>query len=172
LLILKAESAAYAGRLQRAREMSQQASDSAERAGEKETAAGYIAQSALREALFGNTAEARTRARAAIKRSSGRDVQYGAALALAFSGEDAEVRSIIDDLARRFPDDTIVQYNYLATLRGIVTLNHGKTADAVDRLQFARPYELGGTTQAAATGGTRSTPPSCEVKRTCELARV
>ena len=59
-----------------------------------------------------------------------------------------------------------------ATLRGIVTLNHGKTADAVDRLQFARPYELGGTTQAAATGGTRSTPPSCEVKRTCELARV
>ena len=146
LLMLKAETAAYTGRLQQAREMSQQASDSAERAGESEAAAGYIAQSALREALFGNVAEARTRARMAIKHSSGRDVQYGAALTLAFAGEDAQVRSIIDDLSRRFPEDTIVQYNYLPTLRGILALNQGKTADAVDRLEVARPYELGGTT--------------------------
>jgi DNA-binding winged helix-turn-helix (wHTH) protein/tetratricopeptide (TPR) repeat protein len=146
LLMLKAESAAYTGRLQQAREMSQQASDSVERAGENETDAGYIAQSALREALFGNAAEARTRARMAIKRSSGRDVQYGAALTLAFSGEDAQVRSIVDDLSRRFPEDTIVQYNYLPTLHGILALNQGKTAEAVDRLEVARPYELGGTT--------------------------
>jgi tetratricopeptide (TPR) repeat protein len=146
LLMLKAESAAYAGRLQQAREMSQQASDSAERAGENETAAGYIAQSALREALFGNVAEARKRARMAIKRSSGRDVQYGGALTLAFAGESTQVLSIINDLSRRFPEDTIVQSNYLPTLRGILALNQGKTADAVDRLEVARPYELGGTT--------------------------
>jgi DNA-binding winged helix-turn-helix (wHTH) protein/tetratricopeptide (TPR) repeat protein len=146
LLMLKAETAAYTGRLLQAREMSQQASDSAERAEESEAAAGYIAQSALREALFGNTAEARTRAKSAIKHSSGRDVQYGAALTLAFAGEDAQVRSIADDLSRRFPEDTIVQYNYLPTLRGILALNQGKTADAVDRLEVARPYELGGTT--------------------------
>jgi DNA-binding winged helix-turn-helix (wHTH) protein/tetratricopeptide (TPR) repeat protein len=146
LLMLKAETAAYTGHLQQAREMSQQASDSAERAGESEAAAGYIAQSALREALFGNTAEARTRAKVATKRSSGRDVQFGAALTLAFAGEDAQVRFIVDELSRRFPEDTIVQYNYLPTLRGILALNQGKTADAVDRLEVARPYELGGTT--------------------------
>jgi DNA-binding winged helix-turn-helix (wHTH) protein/tetratricopeptide (TPR) repeat protein len=146
LLMLKAETAAYTGRLQQAREMSQQASDSAERAGESEAAAGYIAQSALREALFGNAAEARTRAKSAIKHSSGRDAQYGSALTLAFAGEDAQVRSIVDDLSRRFPVDTIVQYNYLPTLRGILVLNQGKTADSVDRLEVARPYELGGTT--------------------------
>jgi eukaryotic-like serine/threonine-protein kinase len=146
LLMLKAETAAYTGHLQQAREMSQQASDSAERAGESEAAAGYIAQSALREALFGNTAEARTRTRVATKRSSGRDVQYGAALTLAFAGEDAQVRFIVDELSRRFPEDTIVQYSYLPTLRGILALNQGKTADAVDRLEVARPYELGGTT--------------------------
>ena len=56
------------------------------------------------------------------------------------------MRSIVDDLSRRFPEDTIVQYNYLPTLRGILALNQGKTADAVDRLEVARPYELGGTT--------------------------
>ena len=73
-------------------------------------------------------------------------MQYGAALALAFAGEDTQVRSLIDDLSRRFPEDTIVQYNYLPTLRGIVALNQGKTAGAVDRLEVASPYELGGTT--------------------------
>jgi eukaryotic-like serine/threonine-protein kinase len=146
LLMLKAETAAYTGHLQQAREMSQQASDSAGRAGESEAAAGYIAQSALREALFGNTAEARMRARVATKRSSGRDVQYGAALTLAFAGKDAQVRFIVDELSRRFPEDTIVQYNYLPTLRGILALNQGKTADAIDRLEIARPNELGGTT--------------------------
>jgi len=146
LLMLKAESAAYAGLLQQARETSRQASDSAERAGESEAAAGYIAQSALREALFGNAAQARARARVAIKHSSGRDARYGAALALAFAGEDAQVRSIVDDLSKRFPEDTIVQSNYLPTLRGILALNQGKTAEAVDQLEVARPYELGGTT--------------------------
>jgi DNA-binding winged helix-turn-helix (wHTH) protein/tetratricopeptide (TPR) repeat protein len=146
LLMLKAESAAYTGRLQQARETSEQASDSAERAGENEAAAGYIAQSALREALFGNVAEARTRARMAIKRSSGRDVQYGAALTLAFAGESTQVLSIVNDLSRRFPEDTIVQSNYLPTLRGILALNQGKTGDAIDRLEVARTYELGGTT--------------------------
>jgi DNA-binding winged helix-turn-helix (wHTH) protein/tetratricopeptide (TPR) repeat protein len=146
LLMLKAESAAYAGRLKQARETSKQASDSAERAGENEAAAGYIAQSALREALFGNVAEARTRTRMAIKRSSGRDVQYGAALTLAFAGESIQVLSVINDLSRRFPEDTIVQSNYLPTLRGILALNQGKIADAVDRLEVARPYELGGST--------------------------
>lgn len=146
LLMLKAESAAYAGRLQQARETSKQASDSAERAGENEAAAGYMAQSALREALFGNVAEARTGARMAIKRSSGRDVRYGAALTLAFAGESTQVLSIINDLSRRFPEDTIVQSNYLPTLRGILALNQGKTGDAIDRLEVARTYELGGTT--------------------------
>ena len=146
LLMLKAESAAYNGRLKQARVMSKQASDSAERAGENEAAAGYIAQSGLREALFGNVAEARTRARMAMKRSSGRDVQYGAALTLAFAGESTQVLSIINDLSRRFPEDTMVQSNYLPTLRGILALNQGKTSDAVDRLEAARPYEPGGTT--------------------------
>ena len=88
----------------------------------------------------------RSAAKSAIKHSSGRDVQYGAALTLAFAGEDAQARIIADDLSRRFPEDTIVQYNYLPTLRGILALNQGKTADAVDRLEVARPYELGGTT--------------------------
>jgi hypothetical protein len=83
LLSLKAETAAYSGRLQESREFSRRAANSAQRSGESEEAGGYIARSALREALFGNADEARKLAMQAMKRSSGRDVQYGAALALA-----------------------------------------------------------------------------------------
>ena len=56
---------------------------SAERAEEKETAGGYQAEAALREAFFGNAADARLQAAAALALSTGKDLQYGAALALA-----------------------------------------------------------------------------------------
>ena len=72
---LEADAAAYFGRLEKAREFWHQAVSSAERVNEKETAAGYEAEAAVQEALFGNTAEARLRAAATLKLSTGRDVQ-------------------------------------------------------------------------------------------------
>ena len=85
--------------------------DSAERAEEKEAAATYSAVSGLREALFGNSDEARRRATLAMERSAGRDVQYGAALALAYAGDDGRAQALTDDLGKRFPEDTVVQFN-------------------------------------------------------------
>ena len=94
LLAYEADTAAYSGRLGKAREFSRRAVASAERAEEKETAASYEADAALREALFGNAAEARQRAAAALALSTGRDVQYGAALALAFAGDAARAQTL------------------------------------------------------------------------------
>jgi eukaryotic-like serine/threonine-protein kinase len=143
LLGMEADTAAYSGRLRDAREFSRRAIDSAERAEEKETAAGYSAAAALREALFGNAAEARQRAAAALGLSTGRDVQYGAALALAFSGDASRAQALADDLGKRFPDDTVVQFNYLPTIRAQLVLNHNDSSRAIDVLQTAAPYELG-----------------------------
>jgi len=122
LLANEADTAAYSGRLGKARELSQQAVASAERAQERETAARYEADAALREALFGNAAEARDRAGVALGLSAGRDVQYGAALALALGGATAreqvqEIEKLADDLVRRFPEDTVVRFNHLPTIR-------------------------------------------------------
>jgi hypothetical protein len=89
--------------------------DAAERAEEKEVAATYVAESGLREALLGNRDEAQRRSALAIQRSAGRDVQYGAALALAYAGDTGRLQVMIDDLGKRFPEDTIVQFNYLPT---------------------------------------------------------
>jgi eukaryotic-like serine/threonine-protein kinase len=148
LLALEADTAAYSGRLRDAQEFSRRAMDSAERTQEKEAAATYSALSGLREALFGNADEARRRATLAMGRSSGRDVQYGAALALAYAGDDKRARTLTDDLDRRFPEDTIVQFNYLPTLRGKLALNKGNASEAIETLRAAAPYELGMTTSS------------------------
>jgi tetratricopeptide (TPR) repeat protein/predicted Ser/Thr protein kinase len=148
ILAYEADTAAYSGRLKDAREFSRQAVDSAGRSNEKEMAATYIAISGLREALFGNADEARQRATLAIAGSAGRDVQYGAALALAFAGDNERAQEVNDDLAKRFPEDTLVQFNYLPTLRAKLALSRGNTSQAIETLRAAAPYELGESTSS------------------------
>jgi DNA-binding winged helix-turn-helix (wHTH) protein len=143
LFALEADTAAYFGHLAKARELSRRAVDSAERAGEKETGAGYMAVSALREALFGDTAKALQQATAAKGRSNGRDTDYAAALALAYAGDSNRAQASADDLGVRFPEDTVVQINYLPTLRAKIAVSRSKTQQALDTLRDAAPYELG-----------------------------
>jgi hypothetical protein len=123
--------------------------NSAERAQEKEVAATYSALSGLREALFGNAEEARRRASLAVERSTARDVQYGATLALAFAGDGGRVPAMIDELGKRFPEDTIVQFNYLPTLRAKLAINRRNASEAIQALRAASPGELGGSTFSA-----------------------
>jgi len=149
LLNLEGDTAAYSGHLKGAREFSQRAMDTAERVGAKEPPATYSATSGLREAWFGNTDEARRRVAFALSHSAGRDVLYLAALALAYSREDARAQALTDDLGKRFPEDTLVQFNYLPTLRAKLALNKGNTAEAIESLSAAGPYELGGSTSSA-----------------------
>jgi DNA-binding winged helix-turn-helix (wHTH) protein/predicted Zn-dependent protease len=149
LLAMEADTVAYSGQLGKAREFSRRAVDSAERAQKKETAAGYEADAALREALFGNAAQARKRAAAALNISTGREVLFGAALALAFSGDTAQAQKLADALAKQFPEDTVVQFNYLPTLRSRVALDRNDSSKAIEVLQAAAPYELGEEGQGA-----------------------
>ena len=120
--------------------------DSAERADKKETAATYLAVSGLQEALFGNAEEARRRATSALGRSTGRDEEYCAALALAYAGDDKRLQALADDLAKRFPEATMVQFNYLPTLRAKLALRQGNPSGAVENLTVAVPFDLGKTT--------------------------
>jgi hypothetical protein len=145
LLALEADTAAYSGRLQEARDLSRRAMDSALQAGEKDAPAMYSATSGLREAWFGNAGEAHRRVTLAMKRPPNRDLLYFAALAWAYSGEDARAQALGGDLEKRFPEDTIVQFNFLPTLRAKLALNKGMAAEAIESLRVAAPYELGGS---------------------------
>jgi predicted Zn-dependent protease len=115
----------------------------------KEMAAGVEAEAALREALFGNATEARERARAALRLSTGRAVQFAAACALAFAGDLARAQTLANDLGKRFPEDTLTQFNYLPTLGAQATLNPRDASRSVEALRKASPFELGGPPFAA-----------------------
>ena len=80
---------------------------------------------------------------AALDLSKGREVEYGAAFALAISGESFQSQTLANDLERRFPEDTSVRFSYMPALRGLLALNHGEPAKAIELLQAAVPYELG-----------------------------
>lgn len=148
LLYAQSCTRAYFGDLGKAREFSQKASDLANAAGQKETAAGYRADAALREALFGNAAEAQRRLRTVLNTASGQDVQAAAALAYAFAGDQSRAQSLADSLASKYPQNTIVQYNYLPAIRAQIALNSGNPQRALELLEPARPFELGQPAQA------------------------
>jgi eukaryotic-like serine/threonine-protein kinase len=139
----QADTAAYSGQLAKARAFSHRVIASTESATGKQTAAGYEAIVALREALFGNAAEAHNRIDSALRHSTDLDVLYGAALALALTGDATQAERLGDDLDKRFLEDTIVQFNYLPTLRARLALNRNDAAKAVEVLQAATRYELG-----------------------------
>ena len=144
LLGNEADTAAYSGRLRTAQDFSRQAVASAERAEEKEAAATYEADAALREALFGNEREARPRVASALRLSTGLDAQYRAALALAFEGDTSRSETLGDELGKLFPEDTSVQYNYLPTLHAQLAISRNDPAKAIETLQATAPYELSG----------------------------
>jgi DNA-binding winged helix-turn-helix (wHTH) protein/tetratricopeptide (TPR) repeat protein len=135
------DTAAYAGHLAQANDLTARAVASARRAGEKEVAAGYLAEAALREALVGNDAPAREQA--ALKASNGANVEAVAALTLALSGNIAQAQKLADDKAKRFPQDTFAQFFDLPTIRAAIGLRENSPAKAIADLQAASPYELG-----------------------------
>jgi eukaryotic-like serine/threonine-protein kinase len=130
------------GRLQDARRSSSRAVDLALQEGEREKAASYRAARAVWEAAYGNSAEARKNATAALKLSKGRDVQYAAGLALALSGESSRSDALADDLEKRFPEDTISKFDYVPVLRALSVLEAGNPTKSSELLQIALQYEL------------------------------
>jgi predicted Zn-dependent protease len=70
-------------------------------------------------------------------------VQYGTALALTVTGEAVRAKSLTDGLGKNFPEDTIVQFNYLPTLHAQLAMLRSDAVKAIEVLQGAAPYELG-----------------------------
>ena len=143
MLGMDADTAAYSGRLRKSEELTRQAVASAVHADEKETAASYEAQSGVRQALFGNPAPAKQHAAAALSMTDGRDVQFLAALAYALAGDSAKTQTLVNDLTKRFPSDTLAKFIYLTTLRAQQALIRQDSAKAIAELQPAAPYESG-----------------------------
>ena len=146
-LSLGADSEAYAGHLQKARQLTKQSVDAAVRTDSKESGGIWWGNAALREAAFGNVSEARQAADAALKLyPDSQGVQVQAALAYAMSGDVQRAQAMADELNQRYPLDTQMQALWLPAIRAQLALNRKDAAQAVDDLQSAYPPIEYGTT--------------------------
>jgi eukaryotic-like serine/threonine-protein kinase len=150
MLSLESDTEAWSGKLGKARELSRQAVESARRGDEKEPAGLWQANAAIREALFGNANAARQNAAAAVALAPGsHPAEAQAALAYALAGDAAHAQLLADDLAKRFPQDTVMQSVWLPTIRGQIETDRKNASRGIELLQAAVRYELGMLTVAA-----------------------
>src|ERR1700733_16263580 len=143
MLFPESEPAAEGGDFSKGRELSRRPAESAQRAGEEETAAEYLGHTSVREALVGNLDWAKQDAKAAMMRANSRQGNAFSALALALAGDSAQAARLSDDLRKKFPADTIVQSDYLPMIRAAAALRSGGASRAVEALAAAEPYALG-----------------------------
>jgi Flp pilus assembly protein TadD len=144
---------AYQGRLKDANRLSERAVLLARQGGLPERAALFQGARAVWNALFGLREEGQRSAAAALSLSRSRDADYGPALALMLVQESGQAREVEADLAKRYPQDTSVQFSYLPVLRALEALNEGDPAKALEITQGAAPYDLAVPGTAFFAGG-------------------
>ena len=120
-----------------------QAGESAERAGNREIAASSRMEGALREATFGNLQEARQTAALVLSQTTlGPNAEATGALTFGWADDTAHAESLLDGLAKRFPQDTLVQSVVLPTVQAQIELVRKNPERSIELLRNAAPYEL------------------------------
>ena len=104
----QSETAAFMGQAEKSRQFSENAFASAERRGQNDVAAQIAAAAAARNALFGDCARANEQTAKALANTSRPLTVANAANAQAFCGESGQVQTIVSELARRYPTDTVL----------------------------------------------------------------
>jgi tetratricopeptide (TPR) repeat protein len=130
------------GRVQRARETLTRASDQAEQQGLKGIAADVRAAMCVLEASLGNMQEARKGITEPLTSSADRSTRATLAAALALTGDTNGAQKFIDELAKDFPLDTLLNNAALPAARAVVELQRKNPERAIALLEPARPYEM------------------------------
>jgi tetratricopeptide (TPR) repeat protein len=143
LLSLQSDTEAYYGRMRKARDLTRRAADSALLNDNKEKAALWQVNAALREAELDNATVARQGVAVASTLYWGRNVEVVAALTLARTGDALPAEEIAKDLEKNYPTDTLLKLYWLPIIKAAVELNKGNPSQALEDLKAAEPYELG-----------------------------
>ena len=143
-LALESDTAAYTGHLHQARELTHRAVEAALHTDNKENAGVWQENAAIREAAFGNHAEARRDALRGIELSpTSQGVLLEASLAFAMAGDRKRAASMAQNLDGHFPLDTQVQSLWLPTIGAQIALDMKQPRAAIDRLQMTKNLDFG-----------------------------
>jgi len=144
LLAAQSDTEAYFGRLQKAREYTRRAVESAKKAELPESAAVWEVEAAMREAMFGYPEEAGKHVESALQLApESKDVRALASLVFARLGEDSKAQKILDDLRALYVSNMVIQKAWLPVVQAEMKLRKKQYADAINSLEGVTPYEKG-----------------------------
>jgi tetratricopeptide (TPR) repeat protein len=140
-----ADTEAYFGRMDKARELWRRAAAVVLNRGDQAAAAGYQATAALCEALFENSTAARQNADVALGLivADRTNPEPQIALALALAGNSQHARTLAEKVRTERPLDTALNDLWLAEIRSVLRLREGQAVAAVDELAPAATFERG-----------------------------
>jgi eukaryotic-like serine/threonine-protein kinase len=140
---LLALTAAYYGKLKRSEELGNRALEMFKIQGRKENLAqGYIGE-AINLVLVGRCDEAKQKAKAALSAVRGQSIVANAAMVFASCDEQGQAQSLLDDMRKLYPRNTIVASIITPMLRAEAERNRGNIDQAIQLLESIRSYDLG-----------------------------
>jgi tetratricopeptide (TPR) repeat protein/predicted Ser/Thr protein kinase len=142
LLIDQSSTEFYYGRVSKGREYAHRAVTSAMQADSKETAATDQVSTALVLAELGDYAGTKQEVMAALRLWQGWWVQTYAALIRARVGDDAHAQGLVDELKRKYPERTLLNFYWLPITKAAIELSKGNSSGAIADLEVTAPYEL------------------------------
>ena len=135
------QSAGFAGQWRHSQDFFGRAVELAIRSNAKEVAAQYVADAALRSAVCGQCSPMK----AATSQSTGLERNTPSlmreALALALCGDAGRAQSLIEQVIKARPKDTLINSLWVPVVRAAIELSRNKAAEAVQLLESPRRYE-------------------------------
>jgi len=133
---------AYYGRLNSANSYFARAVAGEQKSDNAEIGAAWLARAAMIDAEFGETAEAKRRAAAALALSSNRDVRGYVAMVSARTGDIAQSKKMADALSKEFPQHTLLQKYWLPCIEAAADLHSNNPAAAIQALAPVETMDL------------------------------
>jgi serine/threonine protein kinase/Flp pilus assembly protein TadD len=140
----QAQVAAFQGQLARADQLTDRAIEMVRRPDTKDTLAQFMLIEATRDAMMNNCARSTQTARQALALSREQANLISAANAYARCGQAAEAQSLVDELTKVFPLDTLLNASWLPIIKAQNELNKGSGQPAIQLLESTRKYEAFG----------------------------
>jgi serine/threonine protein kinase/tetratricopeptide (TPR) repeat protein len=138
------KSAEFNGQLREAGELSARSRELAQTHDLKEIAARFQAEHAFALALFDDCGHAKDDVASALATSRTRLLMFHAGRTLALCGESGSLQAVIDELLKRWPNDSIFNNIWLPVMRAQLEFRRGNLTQAIQLLETTRRYEPAG----------------------------
>jgi eukaryotic-like serine/threonine-protein kinase len=139
ILLQQSQVAASRGQLKQARELSQQAFDSAKKFNLQAGAAAAAAQRGTFENWMGDASSSKSWSTQALDLSH--DQLVWVAASLAWAGDSTRPEKVIDGEGNRRPKDTFLHQDWIPQVRGAIEIKRGNPSAAVEALKPAELFE-------------------------------